>query len=77
MVRLEFERMEKSRIDAWVEGQALAQGLYYVDTRAAFRGMDPRDLRISEIDPHPNAQAHEIFAKVLAGFLRRNHLVGR
>lgn len=76
VVQLGFEAGEPSAADAEIERQCRAQDLYYVDTRPAFRGTRPRDFWIYELDPHPNAAAHEIFARVLAGFLRSNHLVG-
>ena len=41
----------------------------YVDTRAAFRGVDRRSLWIYELDPHPNATAQAGFARVIADYL--------
>jgi hypothetical protein len=59
-------------------GVALAirqAGLHFLDTRRAFKGTSPREFWIYEIDPHPDARAHAIFADVLAAFLRGKGLL--
>jgi len=76
LVRLEIDPKERLPIDFEVEEKARTLGLYYVDTRDAFQGTNPRDFWIYELDPHPNRAAHEIFAKVIAKFLRSNDLLG-
>ena len=75
-MRLGIEGAEPSRLDRWIEEEAREQGLYYVDTRPAFRETDPRSFWIHPLDPHPNAVAHGIFADVLADFLTQHRLVG-
>ncbi len=75
LVRLEFDAAERQAIDLEVEAQARALGLHYLDTRDAFQGTRPNQFWIYELDPHPNAKAHEIFARVLATFLRSNELL--
>ncbi len=50
-------------------------GMHYVDTRSAFRGFSPAQLRINDLDRHPNARAHAIFADVIEGALREKRLL--
>jgi hypothetical protein len=57
--------------------EARARGLYFVNTAPAFEGRRPQDLWIYPMDPHPNREAHEIFARVIGRFLRENDLLGR
>ncbi len=52
-----------------------AAGLHCLDTRHAFSGTEPREFWIYELDPHPDARAHAIFADVLARFLREKGLI--
>jgi len=47
------------------------------DTRDAFRGSRPSDYWIHELDPHPNASAHAIFAREIDAFLRAEGLIPR
>jgi hypothetical protein len=75
VVRLELDASEKLPIDLEVEQQTRALGIYYLDTRDAFRGTRPSDFWIYELDPHPNWRAHEIFARVVATFLDSNGLL--
>jgi hypothetical protein len=75
LVLLEFEDRERLPIDGEVEAEARAQGISYLDTRDAFRGTRASDFWIYELDPHPNAKAHEVFAEVIATFLRSNGLL--
>jgi hypothetical protein len=75
LVLLEFEDRERLPIDEEVAAEARAQGIPYLDTRAAFRGTRASDFWIYELDPHPNGKAHEVFAQVIATFLRGNGLL--
>jgi len=75
LVLLEFEDRERLPIDAEVAAEARAHGIHYLDTRAAFRGTRASDFWIYELDPHPNWKAHEVFAQVIATFLRDNGLL--
>jgi hypothetical protein len=75
IVRLEIDASEKLPIDLEVERRSRALGLFYLDTRDAFAGTRPSDFWIFELDPHPNARAHEIFARVIASFLRSSNLL--
>ena len=64
-------------VEREVEQGVRGEGMFYVDTRSAFQGTNPRDFWIYELDPHPNREAHAIFADVIAEFLRAHHLLGR
>lgn len=75
MVRLEYAPSEKLAVDREVEAQARKLGIHYLDTRAAFEGTRTQDLWIYPLDPHPNAAAHAIFARVIADYLRSNDLL--
>jgi len=75
VVRLEYDGAPKLPVDLAVERAAAARGVPYLDTRDAFVGTRARDLWIYELDPHPNARAHEIFADAIATFLRSKGLV--
>jgi len=75
LFRIAYDPIEPTPIERSIERRARAEGLYYVDSRPAFRGTDPRDSWIHELDPHPNARAHAVFADVLAGFLRSRDLL--
>lgn len=72
VIRLEHHDEPPSRLDVLVEEAIRAHGLYFLDTREAFGGTTAHDFYISELDPHPNAAAHAIFADVIAKFLRVN-----
>jgi hypothetical protein len=75
IVRLEFDDSKKSDADFATEERVRSLGLRYIDTRNAFAGTRPSDFWIFEFDPHPNSRAHEIFAQVIATFLRENDLL--
>ena len=75
LVLLEFEDRPRLPVDALVAERARAAGLPYLDTRDAFRGTRASDFWIWELDPHPNARAHAVFAEVVATFLRSNGLL--
>jgi len=75
VVRLEYEARAPSPLERATEREIRAQGLYFVDTRDAFAGTNPRDFWIYELDPHPDARAHAIFAEVIAAFMRENGLM--
>jgi len=77
VVRLEFDASKRLAIDHEVEERVRALGMYYLDTRDAFRGTRASDFWIYELDPHPNRKAHEIFARVIATFLRSSGLLSR
>jgi hypothetical protein len=75
MVRLEFDPRAPTAMEQALERRVRQQGMYYVDTRSRFEGTNPRDFWIFEFDPHPNAQAHAVFAGALHDFLRRHDLL--
>ena len=75
LVLLEFEDRARVALDARVAAEARAHGVPYLDTRDAFRGTRARDFWIYELDPHPNARAHAVFAEAVATFLRSNGLL--
>jgi hypothetical protein len=75
LVHLEFEDRARLALDERVAAEARAQGIPYLDTRDAFRSTRARDFWIYELDPHPNAKAHAVFAQVIATFLRSNGLL--
>jgi hypothetical protein len=75
LARLDIEQTEESDVDRDVRERSRALGMHYLDTREAFRARRARDFWIYELDPHPNAEAHQIFAEDLASFLRDNGLV--
>ena len=77
VVRVEFDARDPSVVEREVERRVRGEGMFYVDTRAAFEGTNPRDFWIYELDPHPNREAHAIFADVVAEFLRTHRLLGR
>ena len=77
VLRLELDAREPPALERVVERRVRGEGLHYVDTRAAFRGTRPSDYWIYELDPHPNARAHAVFADVLEDYLRANRLLGR
>lgn len=76
VVRLAFDPTPSTARERVLERRVRENGMFYLDTRSAFRGMDPRQFWILELDPHPNREAHAIFADVLEDFLRRHELVG-
>jgi hypothetical protein len=75
VLRLEFEDTAPLPADLEVAARCRSLGLHYIDTRHAFRGTRASDYWIYELDPHPNWQAHEIFAREVASFLRSHGLV--
>jgi hypothetical protein len=75
IMRLSLNPIERFPVEIDVEQRARSEGLLYLDTRSAFRGMNPTDFWIHEFDPHPNAQAHAIFADVLDDLLRTHRLL--
>jgi hypothetical protein len=75
VVRLEFDAEAPFRADRAVRAAIQTSGLHFLDTRHAFAGTAPREFWIYEIDPHPDARAHAIFADVLARFLREKGLI--
>jgi len=75
VTRLELEPRPPAPVERRLERSVGANGMYYVDTREAFAGSDPRDYWIYELDPHPNARAHTIFADLIEDFLQREGLL--
>ena len=49
-----------------VESESARRGLPVTSTFDEFSGADQLALRLSFIDPHPNAEGHAIMAKALA-----------
>jgi len=76
VVRLSFDSEPESAGERRLAKQVVESDLYYLDTRSAFRGRDPHDFWIYALDPHPNREAHAIFADVIETFLRGNQLLG-
>ena len=76
VVRFEHDASGPSALDFGVAADVRRNGLHFLDTREAFEGSAPRDFWIYELDVHPNARAHAIFANVLETFLRENGLAG-
>ena len=77
LMRLELDARDPSPVEQVVQRRALKAGLFYLDTRSAFADLRPGDFWIYELDPHPNAAAHAIFADVLEEFLDSHELLGR
>jgi hypothetical protein len=77
VVRLAFHGPKQHPIDLEIEAQIQKHRMHFLSTRDAFEGLTIKDLWIYRVDPHPNAIAHEIFADVIASFLRSNHLLSR
>lgn len=53
-----------------VEAAARARGFSVTQSFPYFEGRDPTQLRLSAMDPHPNAAGHEILASALLDGLR-------
>jgi hypothetical protein len=76
VVRLEFdEEAVPSPVEIAMEEETRALGMHFLDTRQAFRGTRAREFWIHPLDPHPNHQAHEIFAREVAAFLQAERLI--
>lgn len=73
--RIAYDPTPPNRAEEVVEERCRALGLHYFDSRAAFRGIDPRSLWIHELDPHPNAAAHAIYAAALETYLTSEGLL--
>ncbi len=56
--------------------RVLKSGLHFSNTVPAFEGTHFKDLSVDEIDPHPNAAAHRVFAEVLYADLQKQSLLG-
>ena len=54
---------------------AAEAGLPYLDMTSRFRGTRARELQIFDNDPHPNAEAHAVFAAALEERLSRGDLL--
>jgi len=50
---------------------AVGRGLTVSRSQPYFRGRDPEELRVSSLDPHPNAAAHRLYAQALFDGFRR------
>ena len=77
LIRLEFDPSDPLPIDLEAERMSRENGVHYLDTRGAFAGTRPSDFWIHELDPHPNQEAHEIFAQTISAFLRSEGLLSR
>jgi hypothetical protein len=75
VVRLEYDPRSPTALERALEARVLEEGMFYLDTRAAFRGTRPQEFWIHELDPHPNRRAHVLFADVLEEFLRSRGLL--
>ena len=75
LVRLDTRASRERLRDRILRQRAEAAGIHYVDTRDALRGIPEPDLWIFESDPHPNARAHEIYARVIDDYLRSSGLL--
>lgn len=76
-----FFRITVDPVDPWpielaIERRVWDAGMYYVDSRERFEGVNPRDFWIHKLDPHPDARANELFAQVLTEFLQSRGLLG-
>jgi len=77
LIRLEFNPSERLPIDFEVERISRANGVHHLDTRDAFVGTRPSDFWVNELDPHPNREAHEIFARTVSAFLRSEGILSK
>ena len=77
IVRLDIRASKPQLSDLMIGQRARALGIYYVDTRDALRGISPANLRIYELNAHPNARANQIYARVIADYLRSRGLLDR
>jgi hypothetical protein len=77
LIRLEFDSSERLPIDFEAERMSREHGVHFLDTRDTFAGTRPSDFWIHELDPHPNREAHEIFARAVSAFLRSEGLLSR
>jgi hypothetical protein len=75
LVRLEFDAQRETTGEQSVIEAILRAGLYFLDTRSRFEGGRAQDLWIHPLDPHPNAEAHAVFAEAVTDFLRENSLL--
>jgi hypothetical protein len=75
VVRLEIDASLPSALDYAVAADVRAHGLHFLDTREAFGGTSPDQFWIYELDPHPNAEAHRVFANVIERYLTENGLI--
>jgi len=75
-VRIEYEA-DKPPVsnEQFLRRSAADNRIHYVDTRSAFRGIPSAQLGINDLDRHPNARAHAIFAKVIEDALREKRLL--
>jgi hypothetical protein len=75
LVRLEYDGSTDLPSDAAIQEEARQLGIRFFDTRTGFIGTRPRSFWIHGLDPHPNAAAHAIFAREIAGFLSSRDLL--
>ncbi len=75
MVRLEIDPRDPTAAERELARASRELGIHYLDTRAAFRGTRASDYWIHPLDPHPNAAAHEIFAREIASFFASEGLL--
>jgi hypothetical protein len=60
VIRLEYGPGPPTALERTLEARVREEGMLYLDTRFGFRGAEPRQFWIHELDP-PNARAHAIF----------------
>jgi hypothetical protein len=75
VIRLDYVASPPDARDRRLEQRVRAAGMLYLDTRPAFSGTRPADFHIYELDFHPNAAAHAVFARVIGDTLRREGLI--
>lgn len=74
--RIAYDPRTPMPVERVIERRVVDAGMYYLDSRQAFAGVEPRRLWIHELDPHPNEAAHARFAEVMAAFLAKRGLIG-
>ena len=57
------------RVYDHVESESRARGLFAVQALPHLRGRDAETVRISLVDPHPNAEGHRLHAEALVAGL--------
>ncbi|MBT3407365.1 SGNH/GDSL hydrolase family protein [archaeon] len=60
-----FEEYEFYEINNYLEFLSKENDIQYIDLLEAFENVDPKSLRISNEDYHPNAKGHKIIAKFI------------
>jgi hypothetical protein len=76
VIRLEFDANRAGAGEMEVVREVRAAGLYFFDTREHFADVEPTQLWIHELDPHPNEEAHLMFADAVTTYLDASNLLG-